>query len=65
MDSFAVQPGGLMKALQMDTVITKWDFGKFERTDYPYPTKCHVLSEFDRQKTHTHPIFRNLHPISS
>ena len=32
-----------------------WGFVKFERTHQP--TKCHVLSGFDHQKTYTHPIF--------
>ena len=49
----------------LKTMITKWYFGKFERTHHPDPTKCHVLSGFDHQKSYTHPIFRNFHRISS
>ena len=48
--------GGL-KYLQMDTMITKWHFGKFERTHHPTPH-----SDLYHQKAYyTHPIFCNFH----
>ena len=30
--------------LQIDTMITEWDFGKFVRTHHPHLTECYVLS---------------------
>ena len=48
----------------MDTMITKWDLGKFERTHHPHPTWFHVLSGFYHQKHIPDPIFRNFHHIS-
>ena len=38
LDQFSRILQGGLKALQMGTMITKWYFGKFERTHHPYPT---------------------------
>ena len=41
--SLICKGSGGLKDLQMDTMITKWDFGKFERTNHSHPTPLSLM----------------------